>query len=92
MRLGSKQQTSLGESFKDEPKLEVLEVAKPAMNELGAARGGPLRKVILFDQGNPHPPGGGITSDRSSSDSSAHDQQVKSPSTEGLKGSTSAAR
>ena len=67
----------LGQRLVDEAELLLLEVAQPAVDELGGARRRPGGEVAPFDEGRPQPPAGGGEGDPGAGDAAADDEQVE---------------
>ena len=54
----------------------ILEITQPAVDELGAGRGGVRGQIILLAQEHTQSAPGGITCDPHAVDATAHDQEV----------------
>ncbi len=70
------QNLALFQRLTHQPKLEVLQVAQTAVDELGACRGGGPAKVSRFGQQNREPTAGSIGGDAGTVDASADDYEV----------------
>ena len=66
-----------GEALVDQAKLALVEVAEPAVHELGAPRAGAGREVVSFDQRGSEAAAGGIERDARAGDAATHDEQVE---------------
>ncbi len=54
----------------------MFEIAEPAVDQLGAGRGGVGGQVVLLDEHHPRAAAGGVASYGRAVDASADDQQV----------------
>ena len=79
MRRDIEQFLALGERLADQPKLVHFEVAKPAVDQLGARRRGMRGQVVALDQQHLQPAPGGVARDPGPVDPAADDEQVILP-------------
>src|SRR6266581_1633346 len=70
----AEQTLALGQRLVHEPDLALLEVAQPAVHELGRCA---RRKVALLDERDAQAAGGGVESDARAGDASADDHDVE---------------
>src|SRR5216684_1225463 len=70
------QRFALGERLGDETEFEVLQVAKPAVDELGRGRRGRRGEIVLLDQQHLQAAPGGIARDTRAVDAAAYDQEI----------------
>ena len=71
------QQLALEQRLADQPEVEVLQVAQPAVDELARARGGAARVVALLDQRDGVAAAGGVQRDAGAGDPAADDEHVE---------------
>src|SRR5207248_4063135 len=68
---------SFGQRLVDEAELLLLEVAQPAVDELGGAGRRPGGEVTPFHKGRPQTPARGVEGDAGTGDAAANDEQVE---------------
>ena len=71
------QPLALGQVLVDQAVLVLLEVAEPAVDQLGRLGRGARGEVVLLDQGGPEAPAGGIERHAGAGDPAADDQHVE---------------
>ena len=76
MRRHPQQSVALMQRLAHEAHLEVLEIAQPAMRELARARAGAGREVVLLDEEDGHPAGGGVARDCGAMHPAADDEEI----------------
>ena len=67
---------ALGERLVHQLELVVLEVAQPAVDQLGGGGGGGRRQVGALDQQRGQPAAGGVARDAGAVDAAANDEHV----------------
>src|SRR5690349_20407170 len=77
MWCGAQQHLALDQRLSHEPEFVVLEIAKAAVNELAAARGGALCQVVLLAEQDRETAPGRVAGNSNAVDSSADDQKIK---------------
>ena len=68
---------ALGQRLADQPELEMLEVAQPAVDQLGAPLRGRRGDVALLDQEHLEAAPGGIARDAGAVDAGADDEEIE---------------
>ena len=68
---------ALGEVLVDEPDLALLQVAEPAVHELGGLRRRARREVVALDERGAQAPAGGVERDARAGDAAADDEHVE---------------
>ena len=66
-----------GEPLVDQAKLALVEVAEPAVHELGAPRAGAGREVVALDQRGSETATGGVERDARAGDAATHHEHVE---------------
>ena len=72
----AKQHLALDQRLADQAELVIFEIAQPAMDQLGAGRGGGAREIVLLDQQDAEAAARGIAGDPGTVDAAADDQQI----------------
>ena len=70
------QDLALDQRLADQPELVILEIAQAAMDQLAAARRGPLREVVLLAQEHLEAAPGGVAGDARAVDAATDDQEI----------------
>jgi hypothetical protein len=70
------EQSTFPQSFQDQADVALLEVANTAMNQLGAATGSALGKVMAFEQQGRIPAGGRVHSNAQTRGAPAYDRDI----------------
>jgi hypothetical protein len=73
----AQQHLALDQGLADQAEFVILEIAQAAMDQLAAARGRALRKVVAFAEQDRKPTARGITGDAGPVDPAAHHQDVE---------------
>ena len=76
MRRGLEQPGALDQQLAHERKLELLEIAQAAMDQLGGSRGGGAGIVALLGEHDLEPAAGGIAGDGSTVNAAANDEKI----------------
>ena len=76
VRGDAQQALALDQRFAHQAELEELEVAQPAVDQLGARGGGAGREIRLLDQRDFHAPPGGVARNACAVDAAAHDEKI----------------
>ena len=77
VRRDRQQHFAFGERLGDQPELVVLEVAQPAMDQLGALRRSGRGEIVLFGQQHGKAAARGVARDAGAVDAAADDEEVE---------------
>ena len=77
MRRGLEQLGALDQGFAHELELKLLEIAQPAMDQLGRGRGGGRRVVALLGEHDFQPAARGVAGDGRAMDAAADDEKIE---------------
>ena len=76
VRRGGEQDFPLRQRLGDEPEFEVLQVAQPAMDQLGAPRRRVRGEIVLLEQDHAQSAPRGVARDAGAVDAAANDGEV----------------
>ena len=76
VRRHPQQHLALGQRLADQPERAVLEIAQPAMDQLGRGRRGAGAEVVLLEQQHAQAPAGGVARDAGAVDAAADDGEI----------------
>ncbi len=73
---GDEQRLTFLQRLADQAELEILQIAQAAVEQLGRGRGGALRQIALFGQGDGQAAPRGVARDAAAVDAAADDEKI----------------